>query len=103
MKKKKIYTNKNIAYTSKNQNICEVQEKIVDEKNMEKNMEKNETCILKKIDELFSTNGYIFNIDVKIITLNKVYDTKIVSIVGKYIITMDGDIISMDDIKDIIF
>jgi len=99
MKKKKIYTNKNIAYTSNNQNICEVQEQIVDEKNMEK----NETCILKKIDELFSTNGYIFNIDVKIITLNKVYDTKIVSIVGKYIITMDGDIISMDDIKDIIF
>jgi len=94
MKKNKVFVNKINDHIGNNQSVCKVNEDvIIDEKiNVE-----------EKLNQLFNTNGYIFNVRVKIITDNKTYDTKIASQVGNSIITLDNDIININDIKDIIF
>ena len=92
MKKKKIYVNKITSKIDNNQDYCEVEEK----------SDLNNT-VLDKLNKIFNTNGYVFNIDVKIITANKTYYTKIASRVGNNIITLDNDVINIADIKDIVF
>ena len=97
MKKKKIYANKinkKIGNNQKFSEVCELKEETVTFINK---------SVEKKIDDLFNTNGYIFNVDVKIKTLDKTYNTKIASRVGNNIITLDNDIINIDDIKDIAY
>ena len=94
MKKNKIYVNKINDKIKNNQSSCEVNEEdIID----------NSDSIEEKLDKLFNTNGYIFNIKVKIITIDKVYDTRIASRVGNSIVTLDNDVICINDIKDIVF
>ena len=88
MNKKKIYVNKINEKVGNNQTSYEI---------------KDEETIEDKLEELFSTNGYIFNVNVKIVTDDKTYDTKIASRIGDNIITLDNDVIRIDDIKDIIF
>ena len=97
MKKEKIFVNEINKKMDNNQNYCNVDEKkdILDTR--------SDLSIEEKLAKLFNTNGYIFNIDVKIITDNKTYDTKIAGKVGNSIITLDNDIISISDIKDIIY
>ena len=58
--------------------------------------------VYEKIDNLLKRNGYIFNVDVKIITSKKEYDTKIAGKVNNHLITLDNDIINIHDIKDLI-
>ena len=89
MKKNKIFINKVNGKKGNNQLSCEIGE----------SYEK----IDDKLNRLFNTNGYIFNTSVKIITNNKIYDTKIATKVGNSIITLDNDIIKINDIKDIVF
>lgn len=96
MKKEKIFANNITDKIGNNQSSC-----IVD-KNDELGII-NEEKIDDKLNRLFNTNGYIFNVDVKIITLDKTYNTKIASRVGNNLITLDNDIINIDDIKDIVF
>ena len=95
MKKKKIFINKLDKKINNNQNYCDVKKENIIEK-------KEDINVLDKIDKLFNTNGYIFNIDVTIITTKHEYHTKIGSKINNYLITLDNDIISIDDIKDII-
>ena len=97
MKKKEIFVNKIKEKVGNNQDSCEVNE-IKDENTRSDNLSVDE-----KLDKLFNTNGYIFNIKVKIITDNKTYDTKIASKIGNSIITLDNDVICIDTIKDIIY
>ena len=92
MSKNKIFVNK-INSKSNNQVLANVESNII-------NIDNN---IQEKLDKLFNTNGYIFNINVKIITDNKTYDTKIANKIGNNIITLDNDVINISDIKDIIF
>ncbi len=99
MKKQSIFINKIIKKMNNNQNYCAVEE----DKNIKLDRENSEELnVLDKIDQLFNTNGYIFNINVTIITKFKEYHTKIASKINNYIITLDNDIISIDDIKDIL-
>ena len=95
MKKNKVFVNKIKDKIGNNQNYCKVDEEndIIDEK----------LSVEDKLNKLFNTNGYIFNIKVKIITNDKVYDTNIASQVGNSIITLDNDVINIKDIKNIIF
>lgn len=58
--------------------------------------------VLEKLDKLFSRNGYIFNIRVTIITKEKKYNTQIAGKVNNTLITLDNDIIKINDIVDII-
>ena len=94
MKKNKIYKAHLEGKTGNNQTTCNVNEEIVTE---------NEIDVEDKLNKLFNTNGYIFNIKVKIITDDKAYDTKIASRVGNSLITLDNDVININDVKDIIF
>lgn len=99
MKKKKIYVNKINEKIGNNQTSYEIKE----EDNIKDNLVIKNNNIEDKLEELFSTNGYIFNVNVKIVTDDKTYDTKIASRIGDNIITLDNDVIRIDDIKDIIF
>lgn len=98
MKKGKVFVNKIEKNLKNNQDYCEVVEN--DDRKVLLNINEN---IEDKIDRLFNTNGYIFNVDVKIITDNKIYNTKIASRVGNNLITLDNNIIEINDIKDIVF
>ena len=105
MHKNKIFINKikkkignNQSYTLINNEIKEKELKKTDKKTkLNTNL-----SIEDKLKELFNRNGYIFNVDVQIITNNQEYDTKIASKVGNHLITLDNDIININDIKDII-
>ena len=94
MKKNKVFVNKIENKIGNNQSSCEVGEE---------NIINNDRMVEDKLNRLFNTNGYIFNIKVKIITNDKTYDTKIASRVGNSIITLDNDVINIDDVKDIVF
>ena len=94
MKKNKVFVNKIENKIGNNQSSCEVGEE---------NIINDNDIVEDKLNRLFNTNGYIFNIKVKIITNDKTYDTKIASRVGNSIITLDNDVINIDDVKDIVF
>ena len=100
MKKEKLYVNRINKTINNNQNYCDVLEStfIDSTNNSDVKLSVNE-----KLKRLFNTNGYIFNVDVKIITDSKTYNTKIAGKVGNNIITLDNDIIRINDIKDIIY
>lgn len=57
--------------------------------------------IEKIINSLFNTLGYVFNIPLEIKTINKVYNTYLVSQTEKTITTIDNEIINKQDIIDI--
>ena len=99
MKKNKVFVNKSKRKIDNNQKYCEVVEEIVDFNNDDN----SSLSIDDKLQILFNTPGYIFNTNVKIITNDKVYQTKIAGKVNNHLITMDNDIISISSIKDIIY
>ena len=95
MKKNKVFVNKIEKKIDNNQNSCYVNDIVDNNDNIGDTMR-------KKIDNLFDRNGYIFNVDVNIITHDKNYRTRIAGIVNNNIITMDHNIININDIKDIV-
>ena len=99
MKKNKIYANKILEKIGNNQTSYVID----DEEKEEVKIIDSDSSIKEKIIKLFNTNGYIFNTKVKIITNDKTYDTRIASWVGNSLITLDNDIINIDDIKNIVF
>ena len=97
MKKEKIFINKIEKKLHNNQKISEIKNENIDI------VKDNEIIdVTDKINKLFNTNGYLFNIKVRIITNHKEYHTKIAGKINNHLITMDNDIINIDDIKDII-
>ncbi len=98
MKKNKIFVNKINKNINNNQKYCDVLEEVKEINNID-----NSISIDEKLDKLFNTNGYIFNTNVKIITSDKIYQTKIAGKVNNHIITLDNDIIDISSIKDIIY
>ena len=58
--------------------------------------------IIDKINKLFKSTRYIFNIGVIIKTKNKVYDTKIMSRNSNSLLTVDDEVIPIKDIYDLI-
>ena len=61
----------------------------------------DEIDINQKINKIFKTGRHSFNIPVEIITKNKVYNTKIAGKIRNNIITLDNDVIRIEDIIDI--
>ena len=96
MKNKDIYVNKINKKIDNNQNYCDVDNSEIIENT-------DVLSVDDKIKKLFDTNGYVFNVDVKIITNNKTYNTRIAGRVGNNIITLDNDIININDINNIIY
>ena len=95
MKKGKLYVKKNDKTINNNQDYCNIEE------SSNKIVNINNESVIDKIEKLFNINGYIFNKDVEIITINKKYNTRIAGKVNNHLITMDNDIINILDIKDI--
>ena len=95
MKKKKIYVNKITSKIGNNQELCKVEEK--------NNVKIDNISVQDKLNRLLNTNGYIFNKKVKIITNSKTYETNIASLIGNNIVTLDNNIININDVKDIVY
>ena len=69
------------------------------------NIEINKTdniSVSEKINKLFKSNRYVFNIGVIIKTKKKNYDTKIIGKIKNSIITIEDDVIPIIEIEDII-
>ena len=94
MKKKEIFVNRIDKIINNNQEYCDV---------IENNDNVININIDDKIDKLFNTNGYVFNKEVKIITSDKEYLTRIAGKVNNHLITFDNDIIDVSSIKDIVY
>lgn len=99
MKKKSIFIDNNNKIIDNNQKYCEVEE-VIDTSELVNNSNIN---IDDKLDKLFNQNGYVFSNDVRIITNDKTYQTKIAGKVNNYLITMDNDVIDISTIKDVIY
>lgn len=54
------------------------------------------------VNELFSSYSYIFNLDVLIKTLKKDYHTKIAGKMGNNLITLDNDVIPINEVIEVI-
>lgn len=92
---KKINNNKELFDSSKDDI------ELIKEENSRSNNYDKDINIVDKITRLLNTNGYIFNIDVLIKTKDSEYNTHIASVINNHIITLDNDIINIDDVIDI--
>ena len=66
------------------------------------NKKTDNISVSEKLNKLFKSNRYVFNIGVIIKTKNKDYDTKIIGRIKNSIITMEDDVIPIIEIDDII-
>lgn len=108
-KKPKVYENE-INKNIRNNKIVfdSSKEKVENEITMERkedvklyNKNNDDLSVIDKITRLLNREGYIFNVNVSIITKDEVLNTHIASIMNNHIITLDNDIINIDDIIDI--
>ena len=60
------------------------------------------STVEEKLNKLFKSSRYIFNIDVVIVTDKKKYDTRIIGKFKNSIITIDNDEIPIIEIRNII-
>lgn len=74
---------------------------VKEEVNTTKYVEDNST-VEEKLKKLFRSSRYVFNINVIIETEHHTYDTKIAGQVKNSIVTVDGDVIPIIEIKNII-
>ena len=66
------------------------------------NTKTDNRSVSEKLNKLFKSNRYVFNIGVIIKTKKKDYDTKIIGKIKNSIITMEDDVIPIIEIEDII-
>ncbi len=101
MKKNKVFQNKLDKDIGNNQKSFSISD---DKKNnIKDDVTLNDDLTAKeKIEKLFNRNGYVFNVLVEIVTSKKTYHTKIAGKVNNHLITLDNDIICINDIQDII-
>lgn len=85
-----IENNKNVYYI-KNEEVVKKNKYIDDNISVE-----------EKLRKLFRSSRYIFNIGVIIETANHTYDTKIAGQVKNSIVTVEGEVIPIIEIKNII-
>lgn len=83
---KKIKNNKVVSYVSND---------------MDRNNEVVYTDISKTLDEIFSGYGYSYNIPVIIKTYTKTYDTSLVTRTENNVVTLDNDLIPIEQIVSI--
>lgn len=95
--------NKKVFYTSElKQETTKTASKV--DKNIQDSTSSNNTLttVEEKIRKLLRSSRYIFNIEVEIKTSKKTYKTKIAGKVKNSLVTIEGEIIPIVDIEDII-
>lgn len=85
---------KNIGIKNNNKSISYVRSNVL--------KQESKIDILSKIDSLFKSTRYIFNIGVIIKTKDRVYDTKIMSRNNNSLLTVDDEVIPIKDIYELI-
>ena len=103
MKKPKVFANEFDKNINNNQKVFDINSDNAthSDRQMKTNDTYNNLTVMEKISKLLNRNGYIFNVDVIIITKDKDYHTKIAGKVDNRLITLDNDIIKIDDIIDL--
>ena len=97
----KVIKNNKIIFDSSKEDVLEIVKKeAVDNKDSVDNIDNN-VSVVDKITRLLNRKGYVFNVPVCIITHDKKYETNIASVVNNCIITLDNDVIPLDDVIDI--
>jgi len=94
-----IYKNEMIGRVKRNRDVYHIKE---NDTKREVSLDNDQTTVEAKLKKLFQSRRYIFNIEVEIVTKRKVYDTKIAGKVKNSIVTIDGEVIPMIEIEDII-
>ena len=95
----KIYQNEITKKIRNNKQICYLKnEEIVDKISTIEEQEKNLDEVLNQI---FNGLGHSYNIPVEITTKNKVYETGIVTKTKNKIVTLDNDVIPIENILNI--
>lgn len=62
----------------------------------------NDVSIKDKIDNMFNSSEFVYKYDVTILLKNNSsITTSVIALKNNYLITLDGDKINVDDIKDI--
>ena len=95
-----VYKNQQVMKNKNNKDSCYVdsQNKVDDKVKTEEHL----VSVSDKLRRLFRSSRYVFNIGVIIETTRKTYDTKIAGQVKNSIVTVDGEVIPIIEIKDII-
>ena len=92
--KEKVSNNKKVYDSLKDKDI-------IINKNINKDNNKKILSVKDKIKNLIKSNNYIFNTKVILIYEDKEKECNIAGVVNNHIITMDNEIIKIDDLKDI--
>ena len=100
MKKNKIFVNKIDKKINNNQKWFNINND--SEVHLDSDYKDDKLTVDEKLAKLFNCNGYIFNINVKIVTKKKTYQTRIAGKVNNHLVTIDNEIIYINDIEDII-
>ena len=91
----KIKNNKTVFDSLKDKAI------LSDKERSEINTSYNNLTVREKIQELINQNNYIFNTKVSLTINNTEKVCQIAGVVNNHIITMDNEIIKIDEVKDI--
>lgn len=92
----KVYQNKNIGNINNDQEYFYSLNKTVNPK-----VERNKEDIKVKINKLFQSQKFIYKIKVEIITSKDRYETTIIGKTNNDLITLDNNLIPINDIIDI--
>ncbi len=92
---KEINNNRDVYYVKNSDDFAFSSSKYKEENNKEK------VNINEKINRIFNSGRHSFNVPVEIITKDKVYNTKIAGKIRNNIITLDNDVIKIEDIIDL--
>lgn len=84
-----LFKNENMTYKDNNRKNCVVKENIRDNN------------VLEVINNIFNSKGYPFDKKVIIKTKDKTYKTYLVTLYDDRVITLNDDVIKMDDIVSI--
>mgnify|MGYP003308967565 CR=1 FL=1 len=104
VKKPKIFENKIDKDIRNNKSVFDSsKEEVRIIKKEELIKDNNDISVVDKITRLLNRNGYIFNVKVLIKTKDTEYNTHIASVINNHIITLDNDIINIDDVIDIVY
>lgn len=91
-----IKNNKKVYDSLKDKNIELNENKII-----KKQSSKKILTVKEKVKELIKGNNYIFNTKVTLVFNDSERECNIAGVVNNHIITMDNEIIKIDDLKDI--
>lgn len=92
----KVYKNNIDKNIKNNKSLCYVKEENT------KNVQVSNNLISEQLETIFSGKGYSYNIPVTIKTKNNIYNTSLITKTNNYIVTLDNDLIRIDDITSIL-